>query len=113
MTGVQTCALPIYATYYNNQSGSTGKSNYKLYRDNSPITDITGYGSTYFDLEAISQSTGNGNILTITKVFIDNAVTAGTHSYQMKPQTASTWSVNASGNLSLRDITLYAIPLQR
>ena len=101
------------ATYYNNQSGSTGKSNYKLYRDNSPITDITGYGSTYFDLEAISQSTGNGNILTITKVFIDNAVTAGTHSYQMKPQTASTWSVNASGNLSLRDITLYAIPLQR
>ena len=53
------------------------------------------------------------NILTITKVFIDNAVTAGTHSYQMKPQTASTWSVNASGNLSLRDITLYAIPLQR
>lgn len=107
--GSSTAVVIVFnATYYNNTSATRGDANFKLYRDNSVITDITGYDSAWFNISA-----GAGDIYTITKVFVDNAITTGTHSYQMKPQSTSFWTINTNGNLILKDITLYAVPLLR
>ena len=102
-----TGAMIIFcASYINNQTSTAAFSGFAIKRDNSYITNITGYQSTIFTNR---NSAGNQSI--ISRTIFDNAATTGTHSYQVDPY--GSWTTNASGNLIIQDIALFVITFQR